>query len=48
MKLIKTVVLGLGLLVVYPLVFLNAITVNSSVVQAKLADYIICFTNSLD
>ena len=47
-KAIKAVVLGLGLLVVYPLVFLNSITVNSSVVQAKLADYIIYFTNSLD
>ena len=48
MKLVKTIVLGLGLLVVYPLTFLNRITFKSSVVQAKLADYVMCFCKSLD
>ena len=48
MKTVKTIVLGLGLLVVYPLVFINRITFNSNKVSANLADYVLYFCKSLD
>jgi hypothetical protein len=48
MKVIKAIVLGLGLLVVYPLVLINRVTIKSDKVSTKLADYVIYFCESLD
>jgi hypothetical protein len=47
MKVIKTIVLGLGLLVIYPIVLVNRITIKSVKVEIKTADYIEYFCKSL-
>jgi hypothetical protein len=48
MKVIKSIVLGLGLLIVYPLVLINRFTFKSGKMSAKLADYVVYFCESLD
>jgi hypothetical protein len=47
MKVIKTIVLGLGLLLIYPIVFINRITIKSVKVEMKTADYVLYFCKSL-
>ena len=48
MKVIKPIILGLGLLlIIYPIVFINRITIKSVKVEMKTADYLDYFCKSL-
>jgi hypothetical protein len=49
MKVIKTIVLGLGLLlVIYPIVLVNRITIKSVKIEMKMADYVEYFFKSFN
>ena len=48
MKVIKIIVLGLGLLVIYPIVLVNRITIKSVKVEMKTADYVEYFCKSFN
>ena len=48
MKVIKTIVLGLGLLVIYPIVLVNRITIKSVKIEMKTADYVEYFCKSFN
>ena len=48
MKVIKTIVLGLGLLVIYPIVLVNRITIKSVKIETKMADYVEYFCKSFN
>ena len=48
MKVIKTIVLGLGLLIIYPIVLVNRITIKSVKVEALTADYVEYFCKSFN
>ena len=47
MKVIKTIVLGLGLLVIYPIVLVNRIAIKSVKIETKTADYVEYFCKSI-
>jgi hypothetical protein len=48
MKIIKIIVLGLGLLAVYPLVFINRITAQSTKLETAIADYVLYFCKQIN